>query len=285
MLKYMKLLRVRHYIKNILVFIPLFFGRQFLNGSRFFDTLVGTVCFCLISSAIYIINDICDAEKDRLHPTKKNRPIASGAVSVKTAAIIAIVCGLLSLTVVILRFPLIAAGYLALYMILNLVYSYRLKEVALLDICILVSGFLIRILFGSVVSGIAVSAWLYLTVISLSFYFALGKRRNELEKYNGPETKLQTRRVLSLYTKEFLDKNMYMCMGLSNGFYALWTMEHTDSRIIGTVPIVLLLTMRYSFILEGESEGDPVEVILKDKVILGLGCVYAIFLFFVLYMG
>ena len=269
-MKYLRLLRVKHYIKNLLVFVPLFFSGQFLDTGKVLHTLLGMVCFCMASSAVYIFNDICDREKDRNHPEKCKRPIASGAVSVQTARVIAGALLLAALGIPLAFFPPMAAVYLALYLVLNAAYSKGLKNVAILDVCILVSGFVFRILYGGVVADIEISAWLFLTVLAICFFFALGKRRNELMLHGGK----QTRSVLSFYTKDFLDKNMYMCMGLANGFYALWAMSQEKAVMIVTVPIVLVITMRYSLVVEGQSEGDPVEVLLKDKMILLLGVLY-----------
>lgn len=277
-MKYLKLLRIKHYVKNLLILIPLFFSGQLLDAAKLCSALSGTVVFCLLSSAIYIVNDLCDIEKDRQHPVKRSRPIASGAVSVRQAVFIA--AALLILSFVLASVNLRTLPYPAAYLVLNLAYSFGLKNVALLDICILVSGFLIRILFGGAVTGIAVSSWLYLTILSLSFYFALGKRRNELTRHGASGT----RSVLSAYSKEFLDKNMYMCMGLANAFYALWAMEQSSGVVTATVPVVLVLTMRYSLIVEGSSEGNPVDVLLKDKVLLVLGLLYVSALFAVLYV-
>jgi 4-hydroxybenzoate polyprenyltransferase len=174
---------------------------------------------------------------------------------------------------------------LALYFALNLGYSFGLKNIPIVDISILVAGFLIRILYGAFVTGITISNWLYLTVIALSFYFALGKRRNELKQVGG-----ETRKVLKAYPLNFLDKNMGICLTLANVFYALWSMDektrafYENDYLIFTVPIVLLITLKYSLDVEGDSDGDPVEVLLRDKVLLGLCVLYLAAMFAILYL-
>ena len=174
---------------------------------------------------------------------------------------------------------------LALYLVLNLAYSFGLKNVPIVDISILVVGFLIRILYGALVTEITISNWLYLTVIALSFYFALGKRRGEM-KLTGE----QTRTVLRAYPVSFLDKNMGMCLTLANVFYALWSMDektrefYNNDHLIFTVPIVLLITMKYSINVEGDSDGDPVEVLLRDKALLALCVLYLAVMFVILYL-
>jgi hypothetical protein len=130
------------------------------------------------------------------------------------------------------------------------------------------------------VCSIEVSGWLYLTVISVSFYFSLGKRRNELVRQGDG----QTRQVLKYYTKAFLDKNMYMFLGLANVFYALWAMENENKSVIWTVPLVLLICMRYSLDIEGDSDGDPVEVLVHDKVLIALCLVLGAAMMAILYL-
>ena len=183
----LKLLRVKHYIKNILVFVPLIFLGREINLNAVVNSIIGFIAFCLICSCIYIVNDARDVEKDRLHPTKCNRPMASGAISVKAGIIIAILCCLFSGFFVLYLFfyrdvKSVSIFWLALYFILNLTYSFGLKNIPIVDIIILMSGFLIRILFGATIANTFVSTWLYLTVMSGAFYFALGKRRNEIVK-------------------------------------------------------------------------------------------------------
>lgn len=285
MKKYLYLMRVHHYIKNILIFMPLIFSGGLFEWNSFVRTLLGTASFSLVTSAVYIINDIRDVEKDRLHPTKKNRPIASGAVAPAQAWLLMAVSlaagiGLLALS------GASAAGYalLLLYLVINIAYSMGLKDVPLLDIAILASGFLLRVLFGAVLTGTEVSEWLYLTVLSAAFYLGLGKRRNELQKRREGDT----RKVLRYYTRDFLDKNMYMCLALLNTFYALWCKDITNegrAYAVWTVPIVILICMKYNLTVEGNSEGDPVEVLLHDKALLALCIVYGIVIMGMLYVG
>lgn len=282
---YLKLMRPKHYIKNFLIFLPLLFSGKLLDFSNILKTLGGVICFSLIASSIYIINDIKDKDKDRKHKTKCNRPIASGKISVKNAIIFMVVLLILvTVLVIAMNFSILSIGLLLLYFILNLVYSLGLKNVPLIDIIILVSGFVIRVLFGASILSITVSNWLYLTVMALSFYLGLGKRRNEIMK-----TGSNTRKVLKYYTKEFLDKNMYMFLSMTIIFYSLWTSDvdivsKSNNLLIWTVPLVIVICMRYSMDIEGESDGDPVEVIMHDKVIISLVFLYALSLITILYI-
>ncbi len=283
---YLKLMRVHHYIKNCLVFAALACSGQLFNPQKLTSGVLAFIAFCMISSVVYIINDIRDKEKDRKHPTKCKRPIAAGTVSVRNAWILAIVLFAIAMLCNYLTVQLTSTLLLALYLILNLAYSFGLKNVPIVDVSILVAGFLIRIMYGAFVTEIAISNWLYLTVIALSFYFALGKRRNELKQIGDGET----RKVLKAYPINFLDKNMGMCLTLANVFYALWSMDektmsfYNNSYLIFTVPIVLLITMKYSLDVEGESDGDPVEVLLHDKALIALCVVYLAAMFAILYL-
>ena len=283
---YIKLMRVHHYIKNLLVFAALACSGQLFNFKKLTFAVIAFIAFCMISSVVYIINDIRDKDKDRNHPTKCKRPIAAGLISVKNAYMLAAILLVVAVICNCINFNLTATLLLILYLVLNLAYSFGLKNIPILDISILVSGFLIRIIFGALVTGISISNWLYLTVIALSFYFALGKRRNEIKQNTNGET----RQVLKAYPISFLDKSMGMCLTLANVFYALWSMDektmsfYNNKYLIFTVPIVLLITMKYSLNVEGDSDGDPVEVLLHDKILLILCVLYLMVMFLILYL-
>lgn len=286
MKNYLKLMRVHHYIKNLLVFAALACSGLLFDFQKLICAFTAFVTFCMISSVIYIINDIHDKEKDKKHPTKCNRPIAGGKVSVKNAYILAVILLFIAVALNMVTFNITSTLLLALYFLLNIAYSFGFKNIPIVDVAILVSGFLIRILYGAIVTEITISNWLYLTVIAVSFYFALGKRRNELKYISDGET----RQVLKSYPINFLDKNMSMCLTLANVFYALWSMDektkafYNNDYLIITVPMVLLITLKYSLNVEGDSDGDPVEVLLKDKGLLVLCALYLAVMFMFLYV-
>lgn len=281
---YLREMRMHHYVKNGLLFVAVVCSGQMTNLSLIIRCLWGFGAFCAIASAVYFLNDIRDLEKDRLHPTKCRRPIASGQIPIDSAWLCTGVLCLLAFICNSRVFHPAATVLLLLYFILNLAYSFGLKNYPLVDVTILVSGFLIRVVYGAIICGISVSNWLYLTVIAVSFYLALGKRRNELTGQKGKDT----RHVLQYYSESFLDKSMYMCLGLSNMFYALWTMDKagtgTGGPIIWTVPLVLLISLKYSLTIEGESDADPVEVLLHDKFLLALCALFALYFVAILYV-
>lgn len=282
----LKLMRVHHYMKNLLVLAALACSGQLFNLEKLYASIAGFIAFCMVSSVVYIINDIRDREKDRCHPTKCTRPIAAGTISVKHAWMLAAVLLAVAVICNCLAFHVTSTLLLALYLILNIAYSFGLKDIPIVDVAILVAGFLIRILYGAIITDIAISNWLYLTVIALAFCFALGKRRNELKQMGDGET----RQVLKAYPIAFLDKNMTMCLALANAFYALWSMDaktvsfYNNRYLVFTVPLVLLITMKYSLDIEGDSDGDPVEVLLHDKVLLLLCVLYLAIMFLLLYL-
>lgn len=278
MKEYLKLLRVKHYIKNLLIFIPVFFAGMIFDSEKLFQAVLGFMCFCLLSSSIYIFNDYRDVEKDRLHPTKKNRPLASGKIKPSAAIIIMIVCLTVTAILSVIIGNMNAVLCLILYFILNIAYSMGLKNRPIIDICILASGFVIRVFYGGFITDIAISKWLYLVVTAGSLYMGLGKRRNELKRQKD------TREVLKFYNMQFLDKNMYVCVALANVFYALWTLDMPHQKLIWTVPVFTILLMFYSFDAEGDSDGDPVEVILHDKFLVGIIIAYAVCIFALTYI-
>ena len=287
MRNYLKLMRIHHYLKNVLIFLPLVFSQNLFNINLLSKTIFGFFSFSVLSSIVYVINDIHDVEKDRRHSTKCKRPIASGAVSIKEAYILAIVIAVVGIFLNYLAcgFNVRAWIFVIMYLGFNIAYSMGLKNLPIIDITILVSGFLLRVLYGSAITSIEVSNWLYLTVIAMSFYLGLGKRRNELKTEGS-----KSRKVLKYYNHDFLDKNMYMCLGLTIVFYSLWCVDPTTiarypkSNLVWTVPLVMIICMKYSLNVEGESDGDPVSVLLKDKILIGLTLLYIIIVLLIIYI-
>ena len=270
---YIKLMRLKHCVKNILILLPLVFSGEFFQYGKLLSSVLGFLAFSFLASAVYILNDIQDVEKDRLHPKKKFRPIASGKVSEKQGKVLSVVAMIGAITLNFLATTnYVSFIFLGIYLVMNIFYSKGLKNVPLLDIVVLASGFLLRLIYGGIVTDIHISNWLYLTVITASFYMGLGKRRNELGKSGN---QINTRKVLKYYNYAFLDKNMYMCLGLTNAFYALWVIGTQKEVMIWTVPMVMVLGMKYSLNIERDSDGDPVEVILQDKVLWLLGILYS----------
>lgn len=277
---YIKLARVRHWLKNIIVFIPAFYGGAVLRENILLRTAAGFLVFSLCSSAVYALNDLCDAEKDSQHPIKCRRPIASGRIGKGSAAVFSAVLAAAGTAVdMILCGFSPGAAVPVLYLALNILYSKRLKNIPVIDLVILVSGFVLRLIYGSVITDVRISSWLYLTLISLSLFMAFGKRRSEKIRCGR-----DTRSVLERYTLTYLSGNMYMFLGLFLVFYALWSVNTSAMPgMVYTTPLVIIMTMRYTFRLESDSSGNPIDMIVGDGVMIMLGVLYAAFVFVQIY--
>lgn len=283
---FFSLIRVKHYLKNGLIFLPLFFAVKLTDVGLLLRTLAGFAAFCLAASLIYVVNDIRDIEKDRQHSTKCNRPLPSGAISVGAAIVIAAVFGLGAIAILIALKSWAAGIILALYVALNFGYSFGLKNVPVLDLVILASGFVLRVLFGGAVSGIEVSNWLLLVMAAGALYMGMGKRRGELRREGEG-----TRAVNKYYSVGFLDRNMYLCLALTIAFYSLWCLTSSTigdfangDSVIWSVIILLVLVIRYNYVIEGDSDGDPVSVITRDPMLLILAALYVIYMGLVVYV-
>ena len=284
---YLSLIRVKHYIKNILIFAPLVFSGLYKDVFNVLITILGFILFCVVTSLVYVINDICDIEKDRIHEIKRKRPLPSGRVSIKEALFIILflsfVCVILSF--IIYRYVSIYPILLALgYALINILYSKWLKNIVLVDVVILVVGFLIRVFFGSLLIETSISNYLYLTVMAGAFYLGFGKRRNEIIKSSD-----KSRKVLKYYNKDFLDKNMYVCLALTIVFYSMWASDpvislKNSNLLIWTVPIVMLIFFEYSLVIESGSYGDPVEVLTHNKGLWWTVIFYIFVLFLIMFI-
>lgn len=284
----LKLCRLEHWVKNLLVFLPPFFLGVMFDGPRLRAAVPAFLSFSLVASAVYVLNDLNDRDRDRQHPTKCRRPIASGAVGVLPAATLAAVLSALGFAMLFWAHSRICAAIvLAMYLLCNVAYSVRLKDTPLVDIFLLASGFVFRIFYGGFFFGIEISSWLFLCVFSGALYFACGKRKNEIARVGGASG---SRTVLKFYTQKFLDAHYYMFCGLSILFYCLWTITRTDQHAVGklalTIPVMVFILARYNYIVESEDcDGDPVPVLLHDKWLILATLFFVALNFVVLYFG
>lgn len=277
-MNYLYLFRVRHYVKNLLIFIPAFFSGDLFNHQKLLLLFPAFISFCFMASAIYIFNDICDIESDKNHPTRKNRPLADGRIQKTNAALSMIFCVILSLTLSVYIGNTAALFLICIYFVLNVLYSKFLKKIPVIDVVVLASFYWLRLYYGGIISHITISQWLYLVVMSGSFYLALGKRRNELM------VSTESRDVLKYYSKSFLNNNMYVCSALTVVFYALWTINVKKPETVWTTPFLIIMLMYYSFVVEGNSDGDPVEVIINNKIILIMAIIFTVCIFAFIYV-
>ena len=268
---YLKLLRPKHWAKNLFLFIPLFFAGELLDIDKIFNVFLGVIAFSLIASSIYIINDYRDVEDDRKHPVKRHRPIASGAVPGTTALVI---CGLLLVGGFGLAWWIRDKFFfvLALYFFINLGYSLGLKNIAILDIILLAIGFVLRIKGGSVISYVALSEWIIIMVFLLAVFMAIGKRRDDvlLKLSSGTEM----RRSVKGYNLEFLNVLLSLVCAVIIVAYFMYTMSDEvkirlgTHRLYYTCLFVLGGIMRYlQIIFVSADSGSPTKILYKDRFI------------------
>jgi len=261
-------MRPRQWTKNGFIFFALIFDKQLFSPGPFLRTLEGFFLFCLISSAVYLFNDIADIEGDRQHPEKKNRPLASGALPVGIAFGAAVVLSLVALLVGYLLAP-VFAGILGIYLTLNILYSLWLKHIPILDVLIISSGFVLRVAAGvALITVERFSPWLYMITILFSLYIGLGKRRAEmnlLEQGAGAY-----RKVLDGYTIPLLDQYITIVSGMTIIAYSLYTFSApnlpVNHSMMLTIPFVVYGIFRYLQLIQtGHAAGAPDEVALKDR--------------------
>lgn len=264
---YVRLMRVRHWLKNLFVFAPLIFSASLSRVDMMLNSLLIFIAFCFASSGVYIFNDINDLESDRHHWRKKNRPISSGAVSLKEATVVAIVCFILAFVIVLLL-PLLAGLFLLIYVLENVFYTLRGKEMVVIDAFCISAGFVIRVIAGSYAIGVNPTSWILVTTFFLALFMGFGKRRNELLLFK--ENSDNHRKVLKLYDFRFLDYMMVSTASISVISYTLYCLDpsviskFSTDKLVYTVPFVTYGVFRYMLLLFKDGEGDPTEVVTRD---------------------
>ncbi|WP_343581201.1 decaprenyl-phosphate phosphoribosyltransferase [Acinetobacter sp.] len=265
-----KLCRPKQWIKNLFVLAPLLFAGQFTNLNNLAQAFIAMLLFCIASSATYILNDLKDIEKDRLHSVKsKTRPIASGILSPQKAKILmAVLYTLLALAAFFV--PIVIAVIIS-YMLLNFFYSNYLKHQPLLDIFIIAIGFVLRIYTGAIAINVTVSSWMFITTLCLALYLASIKRRQELTSHGST-----TRKALEGYSLNLLNRYAEMSAISALLFYSIFVMSERPKLVI-TIPLVIFGMFRYWYIIDIHNEGEsPTDAILSDKQILFTGCLWII---------
>jgi 4-hydroxybenzoate polyprenyltransferase len=260
LLLFVRLLRVRQWIKNLFLFAGIIFARQFDQPLQLLKVLVGFAAFCMISSALYILNDWVDIEKDRNHPKKKARPLASGAIKISVAAglMVALFGAGLGVAFVLGKyFGLVALLYVA----LTIGYSFYLKHLPIIDVMTIAAGFLLRTVAGAVAIDVRISPWLIVCVGLLSLFLAFTKRRQELLTTDGTAT----RKVLGEYSLGFLDQVLTIVTAATLTSYFLYTFTVRTQWMMLTIPFVLFGIFRYLLLSQTQGEGEePEQVIYSD---------------------
>ncbi len=303
----LRLLRPRQWIKNLAIFTAIIFAGVLFEKSIFDKVFLGFIAFCGLSSATYVINDLFDIKKDRLHPFKKFRPLAKGDVPIPLAVIIAVILivgsFLLSLSITP-TFTIVAVVYLA----LQFLYSLKFKMVAALDILIIALGYILRVYAGEFASGYHISVWMLLTTVSFSLFLAVGKRRSELTLLSNSKVSNITtvRQSLSRYSEKLLD--IYASMFATSTFitYSLFTFLENPKGIklalgvfmpdflpvffqrkwlmITIIPVIYGI-MRYLQDIYEKNEGEsPDRVLLSDKPLLTTVIIWLLLVIFIIYL-
>lgn len=261
-LSLIKALRPKQWTKNFLVFASAMFAGTLLQASTFVQALVAFAAFSLMSSAIYVLNDLRDREQDRLHPDKRLRPIASGAVTAPQAIMLGVIAfaGALALGATVNKMLLVI---LLVYFVSNLLYSFYLKHVVILDVMLIAWGFVLRAVAGAVAVDGKLTSWFLLCTMALSLFLALGKRRHEFRLFeHDPGGR---RKVLDDYSTKLLDQLMVMATSLVIMFYSMYAATE-DGRMMFTVPFVLYGIFRYYYLIHmRNSGGKPEDVLLSDR--------------------
>ncbi len=255
-----QLLRPHQWFKNILVFAVPFFAGRFLYPSVMGASILAFLSLSLAASAMYILNDIMDAEADRKHPTKKNRPLAQGTITKKKG--IKVMCLLLLLSLLLaFALPKKFLMILILYLALSISYSSGLKGVTLLDIFLVAAGYLLRVLAGEGATGIPASSWLLITVFLMALLISLGKRRVELSTL-GAEA-INHRTTLNSYSLDFLDNALLLTSASTLITYILYTVERGQGLVFTTLPAVYGI-LRYLQLIKEDKGEDPIKTFFKD---------------------
>lgn len=272
LLLWLRLLRPHQWVKSGFVFVGLLFGHVWQDAARVQQVLLAALAFSLAASAIYVFNDMVDRDRDRRHPEKCRRPLASGRVSLAQASGLVLCCLLLALPLALAASTTVCAIVVA-YLLLNVAYSLRLKHVVLLDVFIISSGFMLRILAGTLGVSIAPSHWLLLCGLMLTLFLGFSKRRAELMVTAGQGG--EHRKVLEEYDTAMLDKVTGICAACTIISYSLYTVSpetlamHGTAQLIYTVPFVIYGIFRYLFLLHRHSVGsDPAAALLRDRHLL-----------------
>jgi 4-hydroxybenzoate polyprenyltransferase len=265
-------LRPAQWTKNLFVAAALIFAKKVFDLPLLLRTLAAFAVFCLLSGAIYIVNDVLDAAQDRLHPRKSRRPIAAGRIGRSEAVVLAAGLAALGLVAADLLDPAFFAAAAA-YVLLQLAYSVRLKDVVILDIFVVALGFVLRVVAGALVIAVPISPWLLLCTMLLALFLAMSKRRHELLLLEGDAAR--HRRSLGEYSFRLLDQMISVVTASTVIAYCLYTVSEetvrkfgTD-RLIYTTPFVLYGIFRYLYLIHQKDQGgSPEELILKDKPLL-----------------
>ena len=267
---FLSLIRVKHWIKNILIFLPAFFGGVIQNNNNLLTLFYLFIYFSLSASLVYVLNDLIDVENDKLHPQKKHRALASGVISKKSAYLLILLI-ILTLGAFSFYLPIKVVYVTGTYLVMNLLYSLHLKTIPILELFIVALGFVFRILIGGFGVEVEPSKWIIMLTFFAALYVILSKRRGEILNKEA----LNTRKVLSAYTEAYLTHAMIIVLSVSILAYIMYTVEpsvikqfSTDKIYMTSVFVILALLRHLQQTLVYNNTESPVKYIFKDKLLL-----------------
>ena len=266
-MKLLQLMRPKHWTKNVFLFAALVFGQKLTDPVAVGEAVGGFICFCLAASAVYIFNDIIDREADRLHPEKRNRPLAAGDVRVFSAAVASVLCAAAALAGSLVLGRSFAAIILA-YITLVVLYTLLLKRVMILDCIVISVGFCLRAMAGAEAVSVFISPWLIVCTFALCLFLAFSKRLAELAQLRQDSESF--RKTLAGYTPDLLAHMVDVTSGLAVVCFLLYAMDERTLRLFGTnnlaytTPFVLYCIFRFSASMQKGRYSDPVQLILSD---------------------
>lgn len=278
---YIRLLRPYQWIKNLLLFSPLFFSGNIIDKALYI-TGAGTIVFCFISGLGYVLNDWVDRKNDRFHPVKQSRPFSSKELSGKTAVLYSLV--LLSVIIFLLfsfSFPFKFIYYLLAYAIITMTYSLYFKNVVVFEIFIIAFGFVLRILAGGAASNIEISSWLFLTVFFIAMMISISKRLNELKEL-GPDSAMRHRASQVGYSLNYLNSMLWACGSVTLVVYALYAVEQNAMVVYSTIPAAYGL-FRFIYLTDLGKGSDPIKTLFSDRQLLLTTSIFLLFLTIVIY--
>ena len=277
-MNHLRALRPHQWVKNVFVFAALIFSKNLMQTEQLIQALLAFTAFSFTASSIYLVNDVADYERDRLHPKKSKRPIASDKVKRTTALLMSALVATAGLSIAWwLNRP--TGIVLSIYGAMNLAYSFRLKHIVLLDVFIIAAGFLLRVTAGAFAISVPISPWLLLCTFFIALFLAFCKRRHELVSLG--ENAASHRGILAEYSTPFIDKMVSALASMTVMSYALYTIDPAVVNRLGTdgllmtLPIVLLGVFRYLYLVHQRQQGgSPTEIVLRDRSIQGIAVLY-----------
>ena len=291
MINLCRLIRPKQWIKNTVVLLPIFFGGALLRVEALYAGFITALSFSFISSSIYCLNDIIDLKDDRRHPIKCQRPLASGAISVVQGFIIMASMVILSMITLFLLpdNQMKTAGVIFFYWVLNIAYCLFLKQHAIIDVCVIAFGFVLRIISGGLATGIGLSKWIVLMTFLLMLFLSFAKRRDDVLRMN--ETGHAPRKNTSRYNLTFINQAITITASVTLVCYIMYTMSpevianfHTSNLYLTSVFVLLGLLRYIQLSVVDKKSGDPTKVILNDRfiqlIVLGFGLTFLIIIYF-----